>query len=190
VNDSVKRKRTGHITRHSLSLLATGDLGWVHVAMLATTGLLTIAGAAGLGQALASGRGRTAGSILIGVYGARLVAAGFLTADPALGFPLGTPAGPPTAYSWHGIGHFVAGGIGFLCLIAGCFVLARRFASNGERGWAAYSFATGIVFFAGFAGIASGNQSPVLNLAFGAAVVIAWVWISVICARARRELAS
>ena len=173
------------ITRHSLSLLANGELGWIHVAMLATTGILTVAGAIGLRRALATGRGRTWGPILIGIYGVCLVAAGFLTADPALGFPIGTPAGPPTAYSWHGIGHFVAGGIGFLCLIAGCFVLARRFASRGERGWASYSLATGVIFFAAFAGIASGNQSPALNLAFGAAVVIAWAWISLICARAR-----
>jgi hypothetical protein len=60
--------------------------------------------------------------------------------------------------SWHGIGHFVAGGVGLLSLIAGCVVFARRFASQGERGWAAYSLATEVVFLAGFVGIASGNQ--------------------------------
>ena len=30
------------LTRHSLSLLTNGDLGWIHMAMMVTTGLLTI----------------------------------------------------------------------------------------------------------------------------------------------------
>lgn len=176
------------LTRHSLSLLANGDLGWIHITMMVVTGLLTIAGAAGLRQALQDGRGRTWGPVLVALYGAGLVAAGFLTADPALGFPPGKPAGPPATLTWHGIGHFVAGGIGFLCLIAACFVFARRFASQGEGGWAAYSVATGVIFFAGFVGIASGNQVAWLNVAFGVAALIAWAWISVVCARTLSEL--
>ena len=47
------------LTRHSLSLLANGELGGVHVVLLVTTGLLTIAGALGLRRALVAGRGRT-----------------------------------------------------------------------------------------------------------------------------------
>jgi hypothetical protein len=175
------------LTRHSLSLLANGDLGWIHSTMLVATGLLTIAGAIGLWQALTGGHGRIWGSILVGVYGGGLVAAGLLTADPAQGFPPGTPAGPPATSSWHGIGHLVAGGVGFLCLIAGCVVFARRFASQGERGWAAYSVATGVVFLAGFVGIALGNQVAWVNLAFGVAVVVAWAWVSALCARTRSE---
>ena len=176
------------LTRHSLSLLANGDFGWIHVAMLVGTGLLTIAGAVGLRRGLNTGRGRTWGPILIGVYGAGLVAAGFMTADPALGFPLGTQAGPPATYSWHGIGHLVAGGIGFLCLIAACFVFARRFASRGERGWAAWSVATGLIFLGGFVGIASGNQLPLVNVGFGLAVVVAWGWVTSVCAKTRAAL--
>ena len=82
------------LTRHSLSLLTNGDLGWIHMAMMVTTGLLTMAGAVGLLQSLTGGPGRSWGPILVGVYGAGLVAAGLLTADPAQGFPPGTPAGP------------------------------------------------------------------------------------------------
>jgi hypothetical protein len=171
------------LAHHSLSLLANGPLGWIHGAMLVVTGLLAIAGAIGLRQALADGPGRGWGPVLVGVYGAGLVAAGFLTADPAQGFPPGTAEGPPATYTWHGIGHLAAGGIGFLCLIAACAVFARRFARRGERGWAAYSLATGVIFLAGFAGIASGNQVAWVNLVFGAAVVVAWTWISVLCAR-------
>jgi hypothetical protein len=169
------------LSRHSLSLLANGEFGWVHVAMMVASGLLTIAGSIGLRQAI----GRTRATTLIAVYGVGLIAAGVMTADPALGFPPGTPEGPPAVYTWHGIGHLVAGGIGFLALIAACFVMARRYHAQGEGGWAIYSAVTGVAFLAGFVGIASGNQSPAINLAFGAAVLLAWTWIGLVCLRAR-----
>ncbi len=41
-----------------LSLLADGDLGWIHLAMTVVTELLTVRGALGLRRALASGPGR------------------------------------------------------------------------------------------------------------------------------------
>ncbi len=56
--------------------------------------------------------------------------------------------------------HFMVGGVGFLCLIAACFVLARRFARAGQRGLAWFSRVTGVVFLAAFAGIASGSHGP------------------------------
>jgi hypothetical protein len=63
--------------------------------------------------------------------------------------------------------HFAAGGVGFLCLAIACFVLARRFAPTFSR-------ATGVLFLAGFAAIATGG--PVL--AFTAAILLAWTWLS------------
>jgi hypothetical protein len=168
-------------------LLANGDYGWIHSAMMVLTGLLTVAASLGLRQALPSRLGRRVGPSLVGVYGLGVAIAGLLTAYPAMGFPMGTPEGPPISVSWHGMGHFMAGGIGFLCLIAACFVFARRFGSAGQRGWAAYSAVTGVMFLAAFAGIASGNASPVLNIAFGLAVVVAWTWVSLLCARTRNE---
>jgi hypothetical protein len=130
------------LRRHSLSLLSNGDWGWIHIATLITTGLLTVAGAIGMRRALRGGRGGTWGPLLLGVYGLGLSCAGFFVADPVFGFPPGTPADANTV-SWHGILHIVTGGIGFLGLIGACFVLARRFASLGERGWVAFSAATG-----------------------------------------------
>lgn len=170
------------IRRHDLSLLSNGDLGWIHIALLELTGLLVVAGAVGMRRALRSGRGRTWGPLLVAVYGLGMVGAGIFSADPALGFPPGTPADAHDV-SWHGLLHFVTGGIGFLSLIAGCFVLASRFAWLGERGWAAYSVIVGVVFFAGFAGIAvgSGNGWAILGLWIG--VVLAFSWVSAVSAR-------
>ena len=177
------------ITRHDLSVLANGDLGWIQITNLVVSGLLVIAGAIGIRRAVVTGRGRTWGPLLIGLYGLGLVGAGFFTADPALGFPPGTPADAHSV-SWHGLLHFVSGGIGFLGLIAACFVFARRFAGMGQRGWAAYSAFTGVAFFAGFFGIAAGSGNGWTILGFWIAVVIAWAWISVMAGRLMRELAA
>jgi hypothetical protein len=180
------------LRRHSLSLLSNGDLGWIHVAMLLTTGLLTVVGSVGLRRVLRSGRGGTWGPLLVGLYGLGLIGAGFFSADPALGFPPGTPA-DANAISWHGLMHLVSGGIGFIALVAACMVFARRFASLKEGGWSAYSVATGVFYLVAFFGIAAGSQQQgalltFVNLAFSVAVVLAWTWISLLCERLRREL--
>jgi hypothetical protein len=170
------------IRRHALSLLSNGDLGWIQVANFLVTGLLVIVGAAGMRRAMTGSRGGTWGPPLLGLYGLGLIGAGFFRPDPALGCPPGLPAYAYGNVSWHGIMHFVVGGIGFLGLIAACFVFARRFLALGERGWAAYSVATSVIFFAAFFGIASGSRGP-FSVVFAVAVVIAWVWISAMAAR-------
>lgn len=170
------------IRRHDLSLLANGDLGWIQMSNLIVSGLLVIAGAVGIRRCLASGRGRTWGPLLVGVYGIGLIGAGFFTADPALGFPAGTPADAPNV-SWHGLMHLVCGAVGFLALIAGCFVFASRFAAGGERRWAAYSVVTGIVFFLAFAGIAAGSGNGWAILGFWIGVVLAWSWVTAMAVR-------
>jgi hypothetical protein len=159
--------------------------------LLVLTGLLTVAGAVGMRQVLRGSRGGTSLPLLIGVYGLGLIGAGFFTADPALGFPPGMPA-DAHAVSWHGLLHFVSGGIGFLGLIAACFVFARRFAAQSLRGWAVYSVATGVIFFAAFFGIAVGsNTTSVITtfviLAFSVAVILGWAWVSIMAAKLLTE---
>ena len=176
------------ITRDDLSLLANGPLGWIHITVLVVTGLMTVSGAVGLRRALRGAPGGTWGPRLVGAYGLGLAAAGLLVADPMNGFPQGTPAGPARSLSWHGAGHLAAGGAGFLCLVAGCFVVACWFTSRGRRGWAAYSRVTGVAFLAGFAAIASGHDSPVAVLAFWVAVAAAWAWLSAVSVYAYRHV--
>src|SRR6266542_138349 len=111
------------LRRHAWSLLSNGHLGWIQVTNFVVTGLATVAFSIGLRRALRSGRGGSWAPRLIGVYGASLIGAGVFRADPALGFPPGTPPGVAEV-SWHGIAHFILGGIGFTCLVAACIVLA------------------------------------------------------------------
>jgi hypothetical protein len=185
------------VRRHELSLMSNGDLGWIQIGSFLVSGVLVIAFAIALRRVLRPGRGRTWGPLLLGVYGVGLIGAGLFVADPMNGFPPGAPSGAPATVSWHGLLHLVAGAVGFLGLIAGCFVFARRFAGLRQRGWAAYSAATGVIFFAAFFGIAAGpHQAGVrigfvdavfVNVAFTVAVVLAWAWITALAVRSRDQ---
>lgn len=163
-------------TKHAASLLTLGDHGWIQIANFVITGAFVIAGAVGLRQTGAFGS-RWAPRLLA-LYGVGTICAGIFVPDPALGFPVGTPDGQPTTISWHGMLHFAAGGVGFLGLIICCIVLARRFHSTGHPARAAYSFATGIIFLAAFAGLASGSAGETTTLAFYAAITAAFTWLT------------
>lgn len=178
--------RNGFDMRHQeLSLAANGRFGWVQVANFLVSGLLTVLGAFGLRRVLQTGPGSTWMPRLVGVFGAGVALAGIFRADPAYGFPLGTPQGRPAHVSWHGNLHFLAAGIGFVALVVACFVLARRFAAAHETGWAGFSRVTGVLFVAAFAGVASGSNNTPINLAFTVAVVLGWTWVSAVCVRLR-----
>jgi hypothetical protein len=170
------------IRRHALSLLSNGELGWIQISNFLLSGLLLIGGAAGMQRVLRGSKGGRWGPPLIGVYGLGLIGAGLFRANPALGFPPGLPADAYGTVSWHGMLHFFSGGIGFLALIAACFVFARRFAAIKQRGWAIYSLVTGVLFLAAFFGIASGSKGAGVSLAFAVAVVLGCAWISAMTA--------
>lgn len=176
------------ISRHSASLLSNGELGWIQITNLLVAGLLTMAGAVGMRRALSTGKGSTWGPLLVGAYGLSLIGAGIFVADPAFGFPPGTPPGTPATMSLQGLLHFLSGGLGFLALIAACFVFARRFATQGQRSWALYSMLTGVLFFLAFLGISSGSSQAWIILGFWIGVVLAWAWISAIAARLMTRL--
>jgi hypothetical protein len=166
------------VRRHQWSLLENGDLGWIQITNFIVSGAMLLAYAAGLRRALRDGPGSRWAPPLTAVCGLCLIAAGTFTADPALGFPAGTPDGPGTI-SWHGMLHFAAAGVGFVAVAASCFVLGRRQAARGRRGLARYSRATGLVFLGGFLCVASGAGNIVANLLFVGAVVALWAWVSV-----------
>jgi hypothetical protein len=180
------------VTRHPLSMMSLGDLGWVQIANFIITGLLVIAAAVGLRRWAQGDRRLSRGALLLGIYGLGVLGGGLFATDPALGFPPGTPDTYPQTMSWHGLLHFIFGQIGFLALIAACFVYARYFAASGLRGWAAFSALTGGVFlFAIIGGVAlsAGENAALGLLALYVAVALAWLWLSAISYHLRSRLA-
>jgi hypothetical membrane protein len=167
------------LSRHPLSLLSLGEGGWIQISNFVVAGLLAVGFAVGLRRVLGGGRGATWGPRLLGLYGVGLVAGGVFVADPALGFPPGTPDGIPDQFSWHAILHAIAPPLAFLSLIVASFVLVRRFAGLGQRGWAAYSAATSVICLA----LAAWPGQDGLSVRLAIAQVIAWAWVFVLAAR-------
>lgn len=172
-------------TRHAASQLANGELGWIQIATFLVVGAMTIAGAAGVRRALGPGRLSAWASGLLGAYGAALIAAGVLRADPSDGFPPGTPPGVGEV-SWHGLAHLAVAGVGFACLVAACFVLGTWFARNGLGSWAWFSRITGAVFAVSFIALSSGSGGATTILVFTAAVVLVWAWLTAVSVRLYR----
>jgi hypothetical protein len=76
----------------------------------------------------------------------------------------------------------------FLGLPAACFVFGRRFAARGERGWAIYSVATGIVFVGAFvlasAGLAQvGGLADLAGLFQRVAIIAGCIWLTLLAVR-------
>lgn len=165
------------LARDDVSLLSNGGLGWIQVANFVLTGLMVIACAAGVARALRGGKAATLGALLLGLFGLGMIGGGIFVADPMNGFPAGAPAGRPASISPHGLLHLVSAGIGFLGFAAACFAIAQRFARERRPGWAWFSRASGALFLAGFAGLASGSSSPLVVIAFWAVLLLAFAWL-------------
>ena len=179
------------LAHNDWSLLANGALGWIHVLVLVLTGLMVGAAAAGVVRQRRAERVNAASGWFLGVYAAGLAGAGLFIADPADGFPVGTPSGPTVTPSWHGMLHIVFGGIGFLGLIMACLVLAWQFRGLRQPGWAFFSLITGVLFFAAFAGIATGGAASSAGvLAFTGAVILAWTWLALVSAHVYHRAAA
>jgi hypothetical protein len=175
------------LTRHPISMLSNGDLGWIQIASFLACGVLTLAGVAGARRVLRGGPAAKWAPILLTCVGAGLLIAGSFRMDPGDGFPVGTPAGVPAAVSWHFVVHNVGGSLSFLSMIALCFVLARRFTADGLRAWAVTGRVSGVLFAVGLGWAMSGGTAGALTLFLGD--VAAWLWIAASMAVLRRRAA-
>jgi Protein of unknown function (DUF998) len=124
------------LRRHPLSLLATGGPGFVQIGNFILAGLGVLCLAIAVRRTVTDGLGRRWLARLIAVFGLGLVASGVFVMDPENGFPIGTPEGPASAMSWHGIAHVVAATVAFTGLAAACIVLTVRMVRR-RAGWAA-----------------------------------------------------
>ncbi|WP_448811597.1 DUF998 domain-containing protein [Agromyces bauzanensis] len=132
------------LTRHPLSLLSLGDRGWVQIANFIVAGVLMLAFAVGTRRSLGSGPGHRWAPLLFGVFAVGLILGGAFTADPALGFPAGAPAGYPTEWTFHGTVHAIAPPLSFLAFVAATFVVARRLSWEGHTTSAVWTRVVGI----------------------------------------------
>jgi hypothetical membrane protein len=170
--------------RHPISSLAIGEYGWTQVATFMITGLLTLAFAVALRRVLPSGSGSTWGPRLIGIIAIGLIGAGIFVTDPLNGYPPGTPD-LPLQYSLAGRLHRLFSAFVFLGLPIACFVFARRFTEQGERGWRIYSLVTGFAFVVMFVitSIGFGQVAPLAEYAGllqRITLTIGWAWLSLL----------
>jgi hypothetical protein len=164
------------LTRHPVSMLSNGDLGWLQITSFALCGLLSIAAAAGTRAALRGGRGERWAPRLLAMIGAGMLIAAAFRLDPGDGFPVGTALGAQKTMSGIAVVHNLGGSLAFFSMIALCFVLARRFAADGQRTWARAGRICAVVFFALLAWAFAGGRDGALTLFAG--VVLAWGWIA------------
>ena len=179
------------IRRHAVSQLTLGDLGWVQMTDFIVAGALVVAFAVGVRRMLNGARGGAWGALLIGVYGLGLAGAGLFPADPAYGFPPGTPDAPGQ-FSSHGALHLLFASVAFLSIIAAsAVVFARRFSALGEGRRMAYSIFTGAYFLVTWTAlIATAARIGAVNVAFALAVLLAWAWLTALAAGLARKVGS
>lgn len=176
------------LERHALSQLSLGRLGWIQIANFVLCGVLFLAFAVGVKRALRYGPGRTWAPILVAVFGVSLVIGGVFVADPAFGFPPGTPEGGLASehWSWHGTIHAFAPVVGVNALIISFLVFARRFGALRQRGWMAASIVVAVAVLVLGSPLTMGDDPNQLSfLGLWTALVIGWSWISILATRIR-----
>jgi hypothetical protein len=178
------------IARLPVSVLANGQYGFVQVLNFIVVGALVVLAGLGLRQAVISGPGHVWGPVLVIVFGIGLIGSGLFPADPVEGFPPGTPASDTLNISTVGMLHFAFGGVAFVSLSAACLVFARRYSQDGEKGMAVFSAATGSFYLLAFISVAASEGAVWANLALTAAVLLGWIWLTLIMSSIDVQLSS
>ncbi|MBE1874679.1 DUF998 domain-containing protein [Myceligenerans sp. TRM 65318] len=156
-------------SRHPLSVLMLGDGGWMQITNLALSGAMVLVAGIGLARAGARGAG-----IAVGIYGGAMILSAVFPPDPMPGFPPGQEGATEPGTS--GILHLAFGGIGFVALAVGAFLLGRWFARRGDRPFSVLSLVAGIVVLVGFlGGVALGPAGMAL---LWLAVVAGFAWLA------------
>jgi Protein of unknown function (DUF998) len=173
--------------RHPVSSLVLGPQGWVQVANFAATGMLYLAGAAGLARSPAPTPHWRIAAAALSATGLGLVGSAVFRTDPVSGYPPGTPDAPAMTTT-TGIMHTVAAVPIFLGIPAAALVSAWQSGRSGEPGWAAYSAATAAAMLAGMGLAGQGfSQAPRFVSHAGlfqrAAIGAGLSWLTAACVR-------
>ncbi|MFT3834235.1 MAG: DUF998 domain-containing protein [Micropruina sp.] len=167
------------VTRHALSLLMLGDLGWLQRTNLTLTGLMAIVAAYGIVRAVRSGRG-LAMAVLTISYGAGLILSAVFPPDPVAGFPPGSIAG---VVSLSGVLHLVFGAVGFAAVAAAAFAHAGWSRTIGAKGRARVSTILGVVVLIGFFAGAALSSGPAGVALLWIAVLAQFAWLALACSQ-------
>jgi hypothetical membrane protein len=170
------------LRHHTLSLLANGHLGWIQVLNFILSGVLYVAGAVGMRRALPTGPASRWGPRLMGAFGVCMIGSGVFRADPSFGFPPGTPAGRPATISWHSGLHYTFATLAFVALVPAFIVLARRFATDNQPGWATATRVLAVVLAVATVAISGAADKPPVNVFFVATALVSFLWASVLAA--------
>jgi hypothetical protein len=136
--------------QYPISSLSIGRLGWTQIMNFVITGALVALIGIGLRLTFAPhSRGSLFGPILFVVAGIGLIGAGIFVSDPVFGFPPDKPL-VLAQFTSHGHLHDLFSTFWFLGLPAACSVLAVRFFTISEPGWAVYSLLSGLGMIACF----------------------------------------
>jgi hypothetical protein len=152
--------------RHPVSSLSIGPFGWTQVSSFLLTGVLTLALAYGLQDALQSRGGSKWTVFWIAAVGIGFLGAGLFVTDPVNGYPPGTP---PLLMQPTILGrlHRLFSVLVFLGLPGAEFTMARLFARNREQSWAVYSRFSALGFLGMFflASVGFAQVAPFVNYA-------------------------
>jgi hypothetical membrane protein len=171
------------LRRHPISLLSVGEHGWIQVTNFIIAGVLSIIFAIGVARVLTEGPGSRWAPRFLGLFGVGLVIGGIFRADPALGFPVGTPEGVPEQLTTHALIHAFAPPLSFLALIAACLVVARRFTADGLRRAALLTRIVAAVCF-----LVSVPVGPGFSIRLFVAVALAFAWVAGYAVYLRRRI--
>ncbi|MDA0564735.1 DUF998 domain-containing protein [Streptomonospora sp. S1-112] len=167
------------ITRHPISQLSTGDLGWIQILTFVLAGLGSLALALGTRRTITEGVGRRALPALVGVFGAGLVAAGIFTMDAEYGFPVGTPEGPVAQMSWHSVAHSASAAVAFTALAVAAVVMTVRCARRRAVLPAVLSAVTALVLLVPM-------SSEYMSIQIAVNGVVAFTWTTALAVSLRR----
>jgi Protein of unknown function (DUF998) len=177
---------------HPVSSLADGHAGWLQRTNFAVTGVLYLAGAAGLAHAPRRVVGSRATPLLIAAAGAGLIGSGVFVTDPVSGFPPDSNDGTGGP-SREGAPHNLCALRIFAAIPVAGLMSGRSFAKRGDGAWARYSRASAVLMATTVALFSAAfGQTPRL-VAWGgllqrASLIAGFGWLTALSLRARRAL--
>jgi Protein of unknown function (DUF998) len=180
--------RAGYSQRRQyVSELSLGKRGWIQIVNFLIFGLLMVCFSIGIWQAQLFGVEAKIASVLFCVFGLALITAGVFTTDPVR-VNSSKKLKKGSLPNLHGLIHSLMGVIVFGLFPFIPFVLTWSFFNTeGWKGLAVYSAATGIVFFVFVfisVSLALGvDKKAPIGLFQRLAIIVGWSWIALLAAR-------